>query len=431
MSAGRHASALGSVRARAWVLVAPLCLALPAREVGAIDAAVGRRTEATNETGGSQRSLWRGAPAPSASLLMCVVVPVRNEALALACTLASIAAQRTLQGAPFDMALMEVLVLANNCTDDSARIARAFAKANPAVRVHVDEVQLPHAQAHIGHVRRLLMEAACQRLELAGTQGFVVSTDGDTVVEPHWLAAMLQEFEAGADVVGGRILLDSRASLDGVTLRHQRCDAAYRLARSRLEDLLDPDPADPWPRHHQHFCASLALRSQAYRQVGGIPDVRFLEDVALVDACRLADLRVRHSPLVRVRTSPRREGRVEVGLSWQLRQWGERNGAAAPMWVEDPDVLVARVMRRRALREVWRRVGANAIPSTSATFGALWCQAQEASADEPEAPKVLVRQAIDRLRALIAFHSRGMAPRQKNSSPQLEACSAPATQAAK
>lgn len=50
-------------------------------------------------------SLWKAMPAPRGSLLMCLVVPVRNEALVLASTLASIAAQRTLQGTPFDLAL--------------------------------------------------------------------------------------------------------------------------------------------------------------------------------------------------------------------------------------------------------------------------------------------------------------------------------------
>lgn len=139
-----------------------------------MDAAVGRRTEATHETGGSQPSLRRGAPAPG---------------------------------------------------------ARAFAKANPAVRVHVDEVQLPHLQAHIG-------------------------------------------------------------------------------------------------------------------QAGGIPDVRFLDDVASVDACRWADLRVPHSPLARVQTSPRREGRAEVGASWQLRQWGERHGVAVCITASPDLALKATCVQR-------------------------------------------------------------------------------------
>ena len=351
---------------------------------------------------------------------MCVVVPVRNEALGLATTLASIAEQQTLQGAPFDLNRVEVLLLANNCSDDSASIARAFARAHPALAVHVEDVQLPDAHAHIGHVRRLLMEAACQRLasrssrsssSSGGGGGFVVSTDGDTVVDRHWLAHTLQAFSAGADVVAGRILFDPQTALDPATLRHHRCDSAHRLAQSRLADVLDPDPADPWPRHHQHFGASLALRSAAYWQVCGIPEVRYLEDVALVDACRRADLRIRHSPQVRVWTSPRHEGRVEVGLSWQLRQWSRRDAAATAMWVEDPDAFVARVQQRQRLRDAWRETQRTGTRSTAAdaapTFGVLWAQVKSESAADAPLPQVPVRQAIARLKALIKLHAGG------------------------
>ena len=340
---------------------------------------------------------------------MCLIVPVRNEAHALAATLASVATQRTLHGAPFDLSRLEVLVLANNCTDDSAAVARACGRAHPGLTVHVEEVQLPPAQAHIGHVRALLMDAACDRLACTAQGAYVVSTDGDTVAHPHWLACTLQAFEAGADVVGGRILLDPQVPLDLATLRHHRCDTAHRLAQSRLEALIDPDPADPWPRHHQHFGASLALRSRAYRQVGGIPAVRYLEDVALVDACRLADLRVRHCPLVRVWTSPRRVGRVEVGLSWQLQQWAQHAQDDMPMRVENPDGFVARVQRRRRLREAWH-AEMGPLHEGAATFGARWAQTEPGEADGVPYPGVPVREAIDRLKSLIRLHAEGGPP---------------------
>ena len=58
-------------------------------------------------------------------------------------------------------------------------------------------------------------------------------------------------------------------------------DVGYRLLRSQLESLLDPDPADPWPRHYQMFGASLALTAEIYERVGGLPVLPSLEDVAL------------------------------------------------------------------------------------------------------------------------------------------------------
>ena len=157
------------------------------------------------------------------------------------------------------------------------------------------------------------------------------------------------------------------SSLDPATLRLHRSDTVYRLAPSRLEDLLDPDPADPWPHHDQHSCASLTLHSHAYRPIRGSPDVRFLEDVALVDACRRADLPIRHSPQVRVRISARQHARSEVGLSWQLRQRGKRQDAGTALLVEDPDVCAARMQ----LRQRWRASVREAAPGTATTFGAL------------------------------------------------------------
>ena len=57
--------------------------------------------------------------------------------------------------------------------------------------------------------------------------------------------------------MGGRIGLDPKGPIEPHTLRRQRCDTAYKLARAKLEYLVDPDPADPWPRHQ---CATWKTR---------------------------------------------------------------------------------------------------------------------------------------------------------------------------
>jgi len=263
-------------------------------------------------------------------------------------------------------------VLANNCQDSTNAVVRQLAQCYPGLALHVAELHLPSELAHVGQARRLLMDAAARRLEAtAGCSGLILSTDADTLVAPDWLAACLAEVAAGAAAVGGRILTRPgdpepeelvatnpcseplvRQAL--AVRRTQLRDATYHLLRNQLECLLDPSQHDPWPRHHQHFGASLALTVAAYRQVGGLPVVRYLEDEALWQALCRHDLPVRHSPRVRVSTSARQQGRVEVGLSWQLREWAARAEEQREPEVECPRQLAALWQARRELRAYWQ-----------------------------------------------------------------------------
>ena len=274
----------------------------------------------------------------------------------MARALAALAAQVDPAGRPIDGDSFEVLLLANNCHDDSAAIAARFAAAHSAFRLHIAEVPLPPQQSNIGFVRRELMDAACARLEAVGApDGIIASTDGDTCVAPDWLAANHAEIAAGADAVGGRILTDDVPPLGAAALRLKRLDFVHSMLRMKLADRLDPDPFDPWPRHHQHFGASLAVTASAYRRAGGIPAVEFLEDEALVQALIRAGCRVRRSPTVRVVTSSRLDGRAAVGLAWQLRQWSDTAAAHDPP-VEDPAVFAAELRERCRQRRERRTV---------------------------------------------------------------------------
>ena len=299
--------------------------------------------------------LHRQLPPPRAGLRATVIIPAKDEAANLPATLAALAAQTDLAGRPLPVGSFEVIVLANNCTDATLAVVRRQAQRFPHLVLHGAALCLPAAQAHVGRARRLLMDEACARLEQAGAPagGVIASTDADTRVAPTWLAATEAELATGADAVGGRIF----TAISGPTLaplrRLQVRDAGYRLLCARLEDLLDPNPLDPWPRHHQHFGASWALTARAHRRVGGLPPVRFLEDEALCQALRRHDLRVRHSPHVQVFTSARRQGRVEVGLSWQLREWLHMSRQQREPHVDSPVQLAALWLGRRQLRAYW------------------------------------------------------------------------------
>jgi hypothetical protein len=131
-------------------------------------------------------------------------------------------------------------------------------------------------------------------------------------------------------------------------------DVGYRSLVAEVESLLDPLPYDPWPRHYQHFGASLALTVDAYEKIGGLLALPALEDVALSIALVLADARLRHSPDVRVYTSARTVARNVRGFSTQFQEWGALHAARQPLLVESATSVVARARQRGQLRALWR-----------------------------------------------------------------------------
>jgi len=289
---------------------------------------------------------------------VCIIVPVRDEAENLETTLTALAYQTDLKGRPFDPRRYEIILLANNCCDNSAAIAQRFAEQHPALVLHVVEMTLPAAQAYIGRVRQILMDEAYRRLMILGRRrGVIASTDGDTQVTSTWIAANLYEIACGVDAVGGRILTEQAGSraLDPMTRSYHLREVGYRYLVAELETYLDDNPYDRWPRHYQHFGASLAVTAQMYEQVGGLPPVRTPEDVAFYQALVRADVRFRHSPLVRVMTSARKIGRTELGLANQLSEWAAMGRQNQPFLVESAAAIETRLRTRHGLRVLWWR----------------------------------------------------------------------------
>jgi Glycosyl transferase family 2 len=301
------------------------------------------------------QSLISTPPLPQCEV--CVIVPVKDEAQSLTQTLAALANQTCLNGTPLDPRSYEIILLANNCTDESARIAHRFATQHPDLVLHIAEINLPPAQAYIGHVRKLLMDEAHDRLmSLERRQGMIASTDGDTQVAATWIAANMHEIASGVDAVGGRIITDRdsrhQLSLQAKTFLLQ--EVGYRSLVAQMESYLDPDPYDPLPRHYQHYGASLAVTAQMYAKAGGIPPVRTPEDEAFYQSLVRVNARFRHSPLVKVTTSARSTGRSPVGLANQLRKWTAMS-VDATFKVEPAAVTILRFQSRRRLRSMWQR----------------------------------------------------------------------------
>jgi glycosyltransferase involved in cell wall biosynthesis len=295
------------------------------------------------------------------SCQMSIIVPVRDEAATLTTTLRALADQVELNACALSRDRYEIILLANNCCDHSARIAREYAKSHPDLNLHVVEKQLPIAEAHIGRVRQMLMDEAYQRFRQQGRKrGVIASTDGDSQVSPTWIAATLHEIAQGADAVGGRIMLDP-SGLAGLSTHAKICylrEVGYRSLIAELESYLDPDPHDPAPRHYQNYGASLAVTAEIYAQAGGMPLVRSPEDVALYQALLRVNARFRHSPIVRVVTSARQTGRTAMGLANQLTVWTAMGqaGQAPPSMVESLGAIVTRLYARQQLRKLWEQI---------------------------------------------------------------------------
>ena len=296
------------------------------------------------------------ATPPLPQTQISVIVPVRNEAEMLPKTLLALANQIDFEGNAVDARGYEVIVFANNCTDSSAAIARHFARQHPSLQLHIIEQTLPEGEAHIGRVRQMLMNEASRRLlSLGKSSGVLASTDGDSRVDRRWIAAIRHEIACGADAVGGRTVTDraERAALDKATKTAYLRFVGYRYLIKQLESYLDPDPFDRAPRHYQFFGANFAVTQQMYAQAGGMPPLPTGEDVAFHRAIVRAGAKVRHSALMRVTTSARRQGRATLGLADRLSQFQTLGQQQESFWVASAAEVEAKLLARHHLRRYW------------------------------------------------------------------------------
>ena len=312
---------------------------------------------------------------PTDQLRFCVTVPVRNEETLLPRALHALSEQKDSAGRELPAEQYEVILLINNSQDRSRQIAEHFLANHPRFNLHIVERNFADREAHIGHVRRLLMDEGCTRLGAVGNpNSLILTTDSDSYVAPNWIVKNYEEVAAGAEAVGGRILLRPAelAKLPTLTRALYEHDELYRHLIAWLETECDPESHDSWPRHHQQFGASLAVTPRAYKLVGGLPPHRFLEDIAFYQALIKRDIPFRHSNKVRVFTSARLSGRSNVGLSWQLREWENNGEDESRLMVESAAFLEYLFNSRHRLRTVWKTVhGHEPVPDASIAAIAL------------------------------------------------------------
>src|ERR1700748_1453494 len=115
---------------------------------------------------------YRDAPlverTPRETCEACVIVPARDESARIEKCLSALSRQVDSGGAPIDFERYEVIVLANNCRDETAARARAFGLRHPQFVLHVVEIHFSPEKSYVGCARKLLMDEACRRLFLLG-----------------------------------------------------------------------------------------------------------------------------------------------------------------------------------------------------------------------------------------------------------------------
>ena len=236
------------------------------------------------------------SPAPIVGV--AVVVPARDEQELIERCLASVAEARRRLAEERPEARVVVVVVADGCTDDTVRLARAV----PGVTVLETSVH------NVGLARSAGVEWALAELGRGeGTGGpatvadrvWIANTDADSQVPPGWLTSQLDEADAGADVVVGTVRPDfadlSREQVAAWTARH----------------------TPGRPNGHVHG-ANLGVRASRYAEAGGFGDLDLHEDVTLVGRLRAAGATLLASEAGEVLTSGRRVGRTRGGYAGYL-----------------------------------------------------------------------------------------------------------------
>lgn len=215
---------------------------------------------------------------------VAVLIPARDEAERIAACLHAVTVAGSRCRSP-----VSITVVADNCTDDTALIARAFAG------VRVIEID----SGNVGVARRSAAERALVRLPLDPGTVWLAHTDADSIVPSGWLASQIRHADNGYDLVIGSVRPNPR-ELSAAQLE------AWRRSR-----------AAGGHRGDVHG-ANLGVRASAYLAVGGYRPLVEHEDVDLV-------ARLSAHPQIApddeaVVTSARLDGRTPGGFAGYLRR---------------------------------------------------------------------------------------------------------------
>lgn len=349
------------------------------------------------------------SPAKPAGLPAIAAVPACNEAAWIERCLLALGRQQS-------SSLDRIVVLVNNSSDATASLARAV---QPALTCPIDVIEHTFApeQQSAGFARRFAMQRAADWIP---SHGVLLCTDADSQVAPDWLSNNLFHVRQGAGAVAGRAIIDpdDAAAIPASLHEDDARECAYSALLNEIDSVLDPDPADPWPRHSENSGASICVTAAEYHRADGIPAHPVGEDRAFFQALRRIDANIRHAMDVTVTVSGRMHGRATGGMADTIR----RRMIAPDPFLDDALEPAANRAQRARLRARARRLHRNgeivaglAGPlgmSVAAleralgqgAFGSAWEQieAQSGRLRRVLVPALAVRRETARARAILA-----------------------------
>jgi glycosyltransferase involved in cell wall biosynthesis len=217
---------------------------------------------------------------------VAVVVPANNEQDCILACIESIEAARSVIDAD-----LQLIVVLDACVDGTENLVGPLSG--------VTTVHSPFGR--VGAARALGCAQALARFAAGGHRlidCWIANTDADSQVPVDWLVRMLDAADAGADVVLGTVVPGPGL----VPVAERRWHLGHDLVEG----------------HRYVHGANLGVRASSYVQLGGWPDLRTGEDVALAGQAERAGLvtaRLAGPPVV---TSSRLHGRAPEGFAGYL-----------------------------------------------------------------------------------------------------------------
>jgi 1,2-diacylglycerol 3-beta-glucosyltransferase len=191
--------------------VARIALSVPDLLVGAMVAAVALYLLTI-----SVAALFPPSPksGPTPTTRLAVLIPAHDEALSIASCVRSLLAQ------DYPRELYRIVVIADNCSDETAALARMAGAQQVMTRIDPEA----HGKG------RALRWALDQLLSAAPEDEAIVILDADSTANPDFLQAIARHFEAGASVVQG----------EGILLGDKPPATALRVAAFLLTNRVRP-----------------------------------------------------------------------------------------------------------------------------------------------------------------------------------------------